>query len=221
MNCGTSRQPHVVVARLLGRRRRARSAASSAPWRRSAPGCRPGGPARRRRSAAPKLEILNELYWLERTVTTSAVAIGTRTGPRPRKGWPKASTLVAVAVGHRAGGGEPEVAVDQHRGHRARRARGRRGAAAPGGLAGRRDAAERLPQQPLGQLAEAGGRTTGRRHAARRRPAAAAARARARGGPAGHAAGDAGRRAARAAAARRGRRAAAPGRRAGASPRSA
>ncbi len=40
----------------------------------------------------PVFEILNELFWLDRTVTTSAVAIGTRNGPSPRKGWPKAST---------------------------------------------------------------------------------------------------------------------------------
>ena len=40
----------------------------------------------------PVFEILNELLELESTVTTSAVAIGTRTGPSPRKGWPKAST---------------------------------------------------------------------------------------------------------------------------------
>ena len=57
---------------------------------------RPWMPVLRSCSKAPTIlpvfEILNELLALDSTVTTSAVAIGTRTGPRPRNGWPKAST---------------------------------------------------------------------------------------------------------------------------------
>ena len=37
-------------------------------------------------TTSPMLAILNEEYWEERTVTMSAVAIGTPVGPMPRKG---------------------------------------------------------------------------------------------------------------------------------------
>jgi len=55
---------------------------------------RPSMPALRSCSKAPtvgpRLVILKEVYWLDSTVTTSAAAIGTRIGPMPRNGWPKA-----------------------------------------------------------------------------------------------------------------------------------
>ena len=72
-------------------------------------------------------------------MSTSEAAIGTRTGPRPRKGWPKAKTESPSTSVTVASGGQPEVAVDEDGGHRAagdERPRAAPSAASPEGTSG-------------------------------------------------------------------------------------
>src|ERR1044072_4978966 len=103
-------------------------------------------------TVGPKLAILKELYWLATTGTTSAPAIGMSTLPRPRNGWPKASTPASVrsvagpVEGGRGGGGEGGA------GGRPRLGRGGRwGGGWRGGEARRRRGQRRRPRPGRGR----------------------------------------------------------------------
>ena len=67
---------------------------------------------------APVLMILKAFNGEASVATTSAVVMGSETGPACRMGWPQASSCFGIDVGDRAGGRNLHVAADQLRAHR-------------------------------------------------------------------------------------------------------